>query len=153
MKELNLEKNEEVIYTSNMYFTNAEINQKEYSVYLTNLNLILYKQTKRLFREPKIELLKFPLTNFSLVDNEPFFEVFKNDEICHCGIRVIYQRKIIELTFEDDGEEDYTIKSKTLGNLLTKEINKIIKTPKICPLCNTLIADDMLFCQSCGTKI
>ena len=66
---------------------------------------------------------------------------------------MIYQRKIIELTFEDDGEKDYTIKSKTLGNLLTKEINKIIKTPKTCPNCKTLIADDMLFCQSCGTKI
>ena len=153
MQELNLKHNEEIIYTANMLFTNEEVFQKEYTVYLTNLNLILYKNVKKLFREPKKELLKLPLANFNFVDGEPFFDIFKNDDYDLCGIKTIYQRKIIELAFEDDEEKDYITESKIFGKLLAQEIKKNVNKAKVCPNCNAVIENGMLFCQSCGTKI
>ena len=151
MEALNLQINEEIIYQANVYFSEEEKSEKEYELYLTNFNLIFYKKTKKLFSEPKIELIKMPFERFNLVDGEPLYSVFQNDD--YFGIRTIYERKIIEISFYNDDEKNYYNECNILGRLLSSEISRAKNKSKTCLKCGAQVEPGMSFCKDCGNKI
>lgn len=150
MNELNLQIDEKIIFEKEVNFTNKEIDGKTYQLYLTNFNVILYKKTKKLFSAPQIDIIKLPLNNFNLVDGEPFYQIFEVED--GYKISLIYNREIIDFTFEDY-DEDWHSQLLILGNLLSDAIKRLNKVEKSCLICGAIIEEGMRFCKECGNKI
>jgi len=114
---LNLEDNEYVVYQREDDY--VLFNEEEVELYITNLNLILFNETNRMFKKSTIEITKWPINDIKLIDNVPQITIEFDGDNSYWNIVILFNNGLKKF--------GVYVGSKFKKNEVKKEVESLVE--------------------------